>query len=405
MDYRTAALNTLGGVLFLAIVDNFGTLNPLPTADILAFISALFASIWVLHQSNYKATISKASSLFLAIGSIFVLYAWLRSIHLGFGSGTAVAFGYLKKMILAGFIVLLPRRVEDIRHLLKYIAWGAVVTTGIVFIGWITNTTRIFGTNANFLGFALTTGAVGTFALGTSISAKRYILLGYVVIIGVFLSESRSAMLALAVVIAGTFAASYVHSGWWSHWTKMQIITVVTAGATCVGVLTRFNQTVAFYFGQFLSVIKFALGFETQRVYSYTLNRRVEIYEAGFRMWSENPIFGHRLGTFHEWTANYSQLPQGYAPHSTYLSILSQLGVVGFVLLLVFLIGILRIATRSYIRTIMTDKKREVAIIGLGIVAIMINGIAVDVLRWQPTWILIGLVIAYHRVNVTKRAK
>jgi O-antigen ligase len=307
-------------------------------------------------------------------------------------------------MVLAGFIVLLPRRVEDIRHLLKYIAWGAAVATGIVFIGWITGTSRILGTNANFLGFALTTGVIGTFALGTRMSAERYILLACVVIVGVFLSESRSAMLAIAVVVAGTFSASYLHDGWWSYWSKTQLTAVVTAGATCVGVMTGFNQTVAFYLGQFLSVIKFTLGFETQRVYSYTLNRRVDIHQAGFRMWSEKPIFGHGFGTFHEWTATYSQLPKGYTPHSTYLSILSQLGVVGFIILLIFLITALRIATGSYLRAITTDKKREVAIIGVGMVAIMINGIAVDVLRWQPAWILIGLIIAYHHINVTENA-
>ena len=123
---------------------------------------------------------------------------------------------------------------------------------------------------------------------------------------------------------------------------------------------------------------------------SGTLNDRTNIWNAGREIWAENPILGTGAGTFGATLENHPMFREWVAPHNIFVSISTEMGAVGLVILLAILIGVVLTAWQ------MPSLER-----GLWLTTLAILLLACSAQNWEwrkQTWFILGIVLTHHKV-------
>lgn len=116
------------------------------------------------------------------------------------------------------------------------------------------------------------------------------------------------------------------------------------------------------------------------------LDGRSEIWQAAWRAFGEHPYLGVGGGAFQAATLGRNGQEVALVAHNTYLSVLSELGPVGFLLFAVILTLVIRSALGQ------AAPMRE-----MSLTALVVWAIGVSALSWEfrsQTWFLFGLIVA-----------
>lgn len=142
-----------------------------------------------------------------------------------------------------------------------------------------------------------------------------------------------------------------------------------------------------------LGATKLDLGEPVQRLASVAssssddhLSGRSEIWNAGWAAYGEHPLLGVGGGAFARATKKTNGQEQELIAHNTYLSVLTELGPVGFLLFLALLVAVWQSAPRQ------PQILRHACLLML-----VVWGIGVFALSWEfrsQTWLLFALVVA-----------
>ena len=133
-----------------------------------------------------------------------------------------------------------------------------------------------------------------------------------------------------------------------------------------------------------------------------TVGLRFQIWSGAGRLWLDHPILGIGIGKFPELAADiwdYTHPFRGFAVHNSYLSILSQTGVVGFLLFLGWQIMVLRRLWRALMIEQDSGIRRHVLGLWIAILAVwMCFGFFQSVEYGKILWIAGGAGIALTSV-------
>ena len=196
----------------------------------------------------------------------------------------------------------------------------------------------------------------------------------------ILLSASRTGFLASCVaacIIPLTFAYTRPRQ-------KMLIVTGAVAALLCLGALVPASSW------QRLSTI----GAEVK---SGSLNDRGLIWNAGTQVFREHWAFGAGSGAYPRGVEPMLGYPKGWliVAHNTFLSVLVETGVAGFLLFAFFLASLARAIAR------MQGVSRM-----MWAVTLMVWLIGVNTLTWEirkPTWLLFSLCLAHARFVPARR--
>jgi len=117
---------------------------------------------------------------------------------------------------------------------------------------------------------------------------------------------------------------------------------------------------------------------------SFDLTRRVNIWLAGLKVFNSQPLIGTGAGTFP--VAVEPVLGQARSPHNTFISVLVEQGIIGFILFIVTLIIVINTAFKA------PPLRRTV---WLGLLSVWFVGS--NLLGWDyriPTWFIFGLLVS-----------
>jgi putative inorganic carbon (HCO3(-)) transporter len=137
-----------------------------------------------------------------------------------------------------------------------------------------------------------------------------------------------------------------------------------------------------------------------------TSNDRLEKWKAGMKMFSEHPFLG--VGPANFAPAYWTEHPRwrrmmATAPHSIYVEGLSELGIAGFIPLLIawVLLARLNARTRKLLRSAGPERCRGFEYhlslgLDLAFVGYLVSGAFLTVLYYPHLWVLLGLSAALH---------
>ncbi len=146
-----------------------------------------------------------------------------------------------------------------------------------------------------------------------------------------------------------------------------------------------------------------------------TSRQRIELWNAGLRMFEDHPILGVGLGNF---TPTYQTVyapdstrnPSAWAPHSIYIQALSELGLVGSLPLLMLWLLFLRLnaRTRHHLQALGLGDRRSFEYrlslgLDLALVGYMVSGAFLTVLYYPHLWFLLGLNAGLHTACLRKQ--
>ena len=187
--------------------------------------------------------------------------------------------------------------------------------------------------------------------------------------LGIVLSGSRGALLAAAPAYLFFLVRMARLSRAW--------------GAALLGILTAAA----------LGVTQIDLSAPLQRLGTVTassgddhLSGRADIWRAGWAAFGEHPFLGVGGGAFSAATVGKNGQGEALIAHNTYLSVLTELGPIGFLLFLSLLALVIRSALRQ------AAPMREMSLL-----ALLVWAVGVFALSWEfrsQTWLLFGLIVA-----------
>ena len=185
----------------------------------------------------------------------------------------------------------------------------------------------------------------------------------------IIVSGSRGALLAATPAYI-FFLVTVAGLGRW--WRIGTIVVLLGAGLA----LTRMD----------LSQPLERLGSVTGSASSDHLSGRAELWHAGWAAFAEHPWLGVGGGAFAAATRSRSGLGKSLIAHDTYLSVLTELGPVGLLLL----VSVIALVIRATLRQ---PAPMRVA----SLLCLLVWGIGVSALSWEfrsQTWLLFGLLVA-----------
>lgn len=145
---------------------------------------------------------------------------------------------------------------------------------------------------------------------------------------------------------------------------------------------------------------------------SWDLLTRFDNWAFAFRVWLDHPLFGVGAGNFQALQYDFDFLhspwaPAGSSPHETYLYILAQFGLVGFVSILVIVLGALRSDWK-----LRGDPKLGIVALGLAfaLTVNLIGWFSDDSTFFSPhagylVWVIIGLSEAVRNIALRTHAR
>jgi O-antigen ligase len=360
-----AALTVFVVVTFLSQIGGIGA-----TVSVAKGAGAALVLAWVYNQLVGERRFAAAplvlrfaivSSAFIVLGVLSALWATDR--HAALSATGRLAQGPLLVLVVAS-IVRTPKALMTIS--IAFVA-GAAVSAAAGMSGLthpdqtIVSSGRLSGGigDPNYLAAVLVPGIALSLFLALTIRSKPMKvaigLAGVASTAGVFLTESRGGLIALAVaavgviVVAGSFRRQVI-----------LVLVVLGAFASCYLLLVAPPQSF-------------------HRITSFTSNGgtgRTDIWTVAAKTFEQHPFFGVGAGNFTVVEQSYAvdidqNLPradlvvQNHEPvHNTYLHVASELGSVGLLLFL----GMLALAFTACWRAIKATSRPDLSAIGRGLV-------------------------------------
>lgn len=184
----------------------------------------------------------------------------------------------------------------------------------------------------------------------------RFLLIGVVIVLsaGIFCSMFRNIWLG---VLAGLFVAAWARPG--KRAGAIGLILVVFVAAMLLGKL-----------GGTFSSERFLL--------KETMYSRIGAYKIAFQAFRQNPLFGIGYSAFEQYAKNYQEdmaykdVVAAKQAHNTFLSVLAENGIIGFIPFIFFWIAVLRSATDLY-RKAGNEREKELSITLLSVAAALIT--------------------------------
>lgn len=130
-----------------------------------------------------------------------------------------------------------------------------------------------------------------------------------------------------------------------------------------------------------------------------TVGLRYNLWRAGWRMWLDQPFQGVGIGMYNSRLWRYMQGMTGptvgsTSPHNTYIQVLSETGIIGFVLFLVMLFNAFKNLWPSKINAQNSDEEfRHMWLIIL--IVISVGGLTITDLANKLLWMVMGVSITY----------
>lgn len=246
------------------------------------------------------------------------------------------------------------------------------------------------------------------------ITKNRKLFFGFSIIVFLICS-----ILTKSRLLAGTFLSIFLISLWWQKKRTLKYISCIL-----------FVITVCLLICSVASIIWWILPVDfnldsSQNTFSVILNSLNNPYyfqhKAGWDMFKDHPLLGVGLGNFNYWMVGYINWQEarepyrmmdpdltrfykkGLDPHSTYLGLLSETGILGFSLILAFFVlFIIRIS--KFISTKESPFARHILwCFFAGICGFAWNAIYIEILTMRHFWFLLAMGIVFMKKQIIQQ--
>jgi len=360
---------------FSPLLTRFSYWGPVLLA-LLCFFSAIIKK---KEDAGEKSNFPKAFLLFfiLFVFWIFLSYFWSQDQKSTF----SIIGYYIRQNILIVFCLMFFIKKEwQISSLMKAYIIGGLVSIAGIFIAFFSGMTykNIFanrysaiGFDPNDLGLILCFGIPMAWRIVTENKKKvlniLYFLYIPLCIAAVFLTGSRGAIVSALIAILIIPLINFKQSFW------LKLLLVLTLAATIYSLIYFLPSEL---FERFCGIPK--------ELESGSLAQRAYIWQAGLNVFREHSLFGVGAGAF---SSEVNKFFGGMVvTHNTFLSVLTEEGIVGFIFFISMLISLI-----IRVRALPASQKN----IWLAIIFVWIVG--VSFLTWdyyRETWFLFALAVA-----------
>jgi len=193
------------------------------------------------------------------------------------------------------------------------------------------------------------------------------------ILIGIYFSYSRAAMIAIALI----FALSFLLSVGSRALRNVRRLAYGVAAAIIV----------AFLAGRLENVL------ESRRDLSIEGDIRLSVWAAAVKVWSDSPFVGVGLGQFRAATASYVETSATPLAHNTYLSFLAEGGIVGLALFLAIPIAVAVLLLR--------DGGVVSRLFLLSVAGFAIMGASLNLQNSRSIWLLLGIFLGWALLRRT----
>jgi len=216
---------------------------------------------------------------------------------------------------------------------------------------------------------------------------KLLYLMGMIVtFVGVFFTVSRSGILLLL----GTFLLILIFQP------KVQNkISLIVLLSVMLVIMSFFSE----------SIFQIIRGiFPAIRMGTDTVGLRYDLWRAGLKMWLDYPVQGIGIGQYNVNLLRYMKLVGGaerggLSPHNTYIHVLAETGLVGFILFMGMLASAFRHLWPSISRrTENNEELRNIWFIVLLIISV--GGITITDLANKILWVVLGVSVVFAKSNI-----
>lgn len=406
-------LSTFIFIIFIQlsyVINNFHSGIPAPGKPFLALL--LFLIIWrFVIYGDRPSGWKRATSIFLVISS------WLISIIVADDFSHAILSfqKFLENAILAFVVIFFIKDKSD----LKFIIWaillaGAFMASISVFQnitstfdnfywgygGWIEATTggtsnhRLAGPYGNPNAYAQVLVVIVPLALDRLWHEKKIqyrFLAGYIFVVctlAIFFTYSRNGFVTLIMTIGFLFI--------------MRRPKFVSLAITLLSGIILLQFLPVSYAERISTLFQFSTGSTTQ-VADESFRGRISENVAAWMMFKDNPLFGVGLDNFQVNYQDYSRQigldtrREERSPASFYLELLSEQGLVGALLYLVFIGLVFRglwLSYKKYLLLNMYDSGHMTLAFLVGLVGYMVFYISKNSAYSNVFWILLGIAIS-----------
>lgn len=192
------------------------------------------------------------------------------------------------------------------------------------------------------------------------------------ILAGVYTSYSRGAIVALVVMVAG--------------------LAILSLGDPKLLSLRMFSIVIAV--GAVWLLLSGALDalFEDVRGAGFESDGRFALWSAAWELWKSSPIFGIGMGQFVESAAAFiDRASVGVIAHNTYLSMLAETGLIGFVLFMLI--------PCQAIGALIRDKGTGARLLLGSLLGVLTTGASLNLQNSRSLWVLLALSLAWVAIN------
>lgn len=249
------------------------------------------------------------------------------------------------------------------------------LTIGSALVGEGNSRFALEGYNPNGLGIIWAFGLVIAAYLIFNVS-RKYLLYIPLSVYLIFLTGSRTALILTVIAALATLWYMFRHK-------------------------VRFRKTVALVMLVSVAYVYFQipqaqldrLATIDDQFATGDLNGRTAIWQSGIRAMKESPIFGEGIGSFQEVSAVYSLTGTEMSSHNSYLSILVENGMIGFIIFFAFVIGLFIYAWK-------TEGDKNLRWLSLTLISLwLVLSFASHSEAQKYTWIIFGIIISIYYIN------
>lgn len=373
---RLIAMNRLGSILtkqnvitgllvFMLVPWLRGAREPVGMVLIFGAVAVAFFLLWrqpiklrfnwsVAHTSGLLLVAWSALSLIWSVNR-FQSVSWLVTLVMAMG------------VYLTAYLAF---QQEDIRQ--KWLSGFVWMAAGVSLVGVIIflaqdyeRLTSLFYWANPMAAFGLPAILLGLRQVLSNFSWPRAMATG-MVLVAFWLTDSRTAIVTMALTAVLGIASYRLRK---PDWTKIVLIMSISlVMAFGLGIIKRQMQ------GRSVTVVPGARFEEALKGESQSGSDRLNYLKSSWDIWLDNPLIGTGAGTFATVHPRYqkSVVSAVSDPHNFYVKTLVELGMVGLVLLLIFVTGLLVAAFKAWWRGGLP------AAVGLSLAALLVH-IALDI--------------------------
>jgi O-antigen ligase len=328
---------------------------PVDETVLFAGLSAAIGFYVILRQGIYLRALPIITAALLLIGWAAMSMGWTPSRILA-PRTLSYLFTFNLWCVVAGGLIIAPSRERTIRFLTFVLLLSLLVAVYGLFIYFVFGSFRFYSGFAGFgrmylnWGYAAANGAIIAFPMvifSRTMSHRQLVAAGAFAICAAFLlvGSGRGPLLSLlfACCIAIAAGLPQITRGRIDvpRWQVIALFCLIAAGGYVAHLAMSGTSIATFHrFEKLFDQVDNSEIIRGPNRFSY--------YAAAVRFWLDAPIVGHGIASFSNLFAGLER--EGTQPHNIFLEMLSDLGLIGLGLLLLFFWSGLRLVTREQLR-------------------------------------------------------